>query len=123
MCSPARESRDRPETGEKSRLSRGGLLGTLPSTTRFMFDLALATLEHNWRDGYTVPSPRLYPFQWNWDAGFIALGHAATHPERAIAEIRSVFRAQWRNGMLPHIAFHRPDPNYFPGPEVWRTDR
>jgi hypothetical protein len=88
-----------------------------------MLDLAIATLERNWRDGYTVPSPRLYPFQWNWDAGFIALGHAYTHPERAIAEIRSMFRAQWRNGMLPHIAFHRPDPGYFPGPEVWRTDQ
>lgn len=83
--------------------------------------LAAATLERNWRDGYTVPSPRLYPFQWNWDAGFIALGHAYTQPERAIAEIRSMFRAQWRNGMLPHIAFHRPDSNYFPGPDVWQT--
>src|SRR5215207_11659315 len=77
-------------------------------------------LDNN-RDGYTLPSPRLYPFQWNWDSGFIALGHAYTHPERAIAEIRSMFRGQWRNGMLPHIVFHRPDPNYFPGPEQWRT--
>src|SRR3954463_8881503 len=86
-----------------------------------MFDLALATLERNWRDGYTVPSSRLYPFQWNWDSGFIALGHAYTHPERAIEEIRSLFRGQWRSGMLPHIVFHRPDPNYFPGADVWRT--
>jgi glycogen debranching enzyme len=83
--------------------------------------LARETLELNWRDGYTIPSPRLYPFQWNWDSGFIALGLAYHHPERAMSEIRHMFKGQWRNGMLPHINFHRPDPNYFPGPEVWKT--
>jgi glycogen debranching enzyme len=84
---------------------------------------ATATLDRNWRDGYTLPSPHLYPFQWNWDAGFIALGLGYVRPERAIAELRSIFRGQWSNGMLPHIVFHRPAENYFPGPEVWGTDR
>ncbi len=78
-------------------------------------------LDQNWRDGYTIPSARLYPFQWNWDSGFIALGLAYYRPERAIEEIRSMFKAQWRSGLLPHIAFHQVDPNYFPGPEVWAT--
>ena len=87
-----------------------------------MLASATATLDRNWRDGFTVPSARLYPFQWNWDAGFVALGLAYVRPERAIAEIRSLFRGQWSNGMLPHIVFHRPDENYFPGPEVWGTD-
>ena len=50
-----------------------------------MFAAATATLDRNWRDGYTLPSPNLYPFQWNWDAGFIALGLAYVRPERAIA--------------------------------------
>jgi len=84
-------------------------------------EMARATLDQNWRGGYTVPSPRLYPFQWNWDSGFIALGQAYYRPERAMEEIRNMFKGQWRNGMLPHIVFHRPDPNYFPGPEVWKT--
>lgn len=87
-----------------------------------MHEKAIATLDRNWRSGYTVPSPKLYPFQWNWDSGFIALGLAYHRPERAIEEIRSMFRGQWRTGMLPHINFHRPDPNYFPGPEAWGTE-
>jgi hypothetical protein len=88
-----------------------------------MFAAATATLDRNWRDGYTLPSPHLYPFQWNWDAGFIALGLAYVRPDRAISELRSVFRGQWLNGMVPHIVFHRPADNYFPGPDVWGTDQ
>jgi len=93
----------------------------VPAALRSLEELARDTLDGNWRDGYTLPSPKLYPFQWNWDSGFIALGLAYYHPERAIEEIRSMFKGQWKNGMLPHINFHRPDPNYFPGPEVWKT--
>ncbi len=88
-----------------------------------MLAAATATLDRNWRDGYTLPSPNLYPFQWNWDAGFIALGLAHVRPERAISELRSLFRGQWRNGMVPHIVFHRPADNYFPGPDAWGTDK
>ena len=84
---------------------------------------ARAILDQNWREGYTVPSARLYPFQWNWDSGFIALGQAYYRPERAIEEIRNMFKGQWRNGLLPHINFHKVDPNYFPGPEVWGTQQ
>lgn len=83
---------------------------------------ATATLDRNWRSGYTIPSPRLYPFQWNWDSGFIALGLAYHRPERAMEEIRSLFKGQWRNGLLPHIVFHQPDPNYYPGPDAWGTE-
>ncbi|MBX7121152.1 MAG: hypothetical protein K1X42_03410 [Opitutaceae bacterium] len=82
---------------------------------------AAETLDANWRGGYTIPSARLYPFQWSWDSGFIALGLACHRPERAMEEIRNMFRGQWRNGLLPHIVFHRDDPNYFPGPDVWGT--
>ena len=38
---------------------------------------ALAVLEANHRDGYTVPAQGLYPYQWCWDSGPIALGWAA----------------------------------------------
>ncbi|MFY8003196.1 MAG: MGH1-like glycoside hydrolase domain-containing protein [Chitinophagaceae bacterium] len=83
---------------------------------------AHALLELNWRKGYTIPSHRLYPFQWNWDAGFIALGWWYINPARAIEEINTMFSGQWKNGMLPHINFIHPDDNYFPGPEVWKTN-
>lgn len=80
-------------------------------------------LNNNWRDGYTIPSARLYPFQWNWDAGFIALALSYFNEDRAMEEIDSMFKSQWENGMLPHIAFHKQNENYFPGPDVWKTDQ
>lgn len=79
-------------------------------------------LNLNWRNGYTIPSRRLYPFQWNWDSGFIALGLAYFNPERALEEVRYMFKGQWKNGMLPHINFHHEDENYFPGPTIWNTE-
>jgi hypothetical protein len=84
---------------------------------------ARTVLDENWRAGYTLPSARLYPFQWNWDSGFIALGLGLYRPQRAIEEIRSMFKGLWANGMLPHIVFHKSDANYFPGPDVWKTER
>jgi hypothetical protein len=80
-------------------------------------------LQDNDRGGYTVPTGGLYPFQWNWDSCLVALGWAAFDEARAWQEIETLFSAQWDDGMLPHIVFHRPDPGYFPGPEVWRTGR
>ncbi|NIA71779.1 neutral trehalase [Pelagibius litoralis] len=76
-------------------------------------------LKENDRGGYTVPTPGLYPFQWNWDSCFVALGWATFDEVRAWQEIDSLFAAQWPDGMVPHIAFHREDPGYFPGPDVW----
>ena len=35
------------------------------------------TLRANDRGGYTVPNPRIYPFQWNWDSAFVAIGYAS----------------------------------------------
>jgi hypothetical protein len=75
----------------------------------------------NNRNGYTIPSPKLYPFQWSWDSGFIALGLSYFDRQKAYDEIRNMFRGQWSNGMLPHINFHHVDANYFPGPNVWGT--
>lgn len=78
-------------------------------------------LRMNDRGGYTVPTDGLYPYQWNWDSMFAAWGFAAFDLDRAWAEIDTLFRGQWPNGMVPHILFHRPDPGYFPGPDVWGT--
>ena len=77
----------------------------------------------NDRNGYTVPTDGLYPYQWNWDSVFVALGFAQFDRNRAWREIEILFESQWDNGMQPHIIFHQVDPNYFPGPSVWQTNQ
>ena len=81
---------------------------------------ARAILKANDRGGYTVPTAGLYPYQWNWDSVFAALGFAEHDIGRAWAEIETLFAGQWPNGMVPHILFHKVDPSYFPGPDVWK---
>ncbi len=75
----------------------------------------------NDRGGYTVPTDRLYPFQWNWDSAFVAMGFAAYDIDRAYRELERLAEGQWADGMIPHIVFHQPSDTYFPGPDVWRT--
>jgi alpha,alpha-trehalase len=84
---------------------------------------AAGIIRGNDRGGYTVPSKGLYPFQWNWDSCLVALGWARFDEDRAWTEIETLMGAQWPDGMVPHIVFHRPDPGYFPGPERWGTGR
>ncbi len=79
-------------------------------------------LLNNDRGGYTVPTEGLYPFQWNWDSAFVSLGFAEFDRSRAWQEIETLFDAQWDDGLMPHIVFHKANPGYFPGPEVWQTD-
>ena len=80
-------------------------------------------LEQNWKGKFTIPSPRLYPFQWNWDSGFIALGNLHTNPEHAILEMETLFTGQWKNGFLPHIIFYEADKysSYFPSADFWNS--
>ncbi|CUH52024.1 MGH1-like glycoside hydrolase domain-containing protein [Shimia marina] len=73
----------------------------------------------NDRGSYTVPTAGLYPYQWNWDSAVAALGFAQFDVERAWVELETLFQGQWADGMVPHILFHKNDPGYFPGPEVW----
>lgn len=42
-------------------------------TTAELISQARRLLQDNDRDGVTVPSPELYPHQWNWDSAFAAL--------------------------------------------------
>jgi hypothetical protein len=85
---------------------------------------ALAVLESNLRDGYTVPAQGLYPYQWCWDTGPISLGWAAAGRwEEAWGELEKLFSAQWPSGLVPHIVFWTQDDTYFPGPDVWATGR
>lgn len=77
-------------------------------------------LDLNWRDGFTVPRDKLYPFQWNWDSGFVSLGMAHKDLHKAIEEIQSLFSGQWENGMIPHIIFHSEnEKTYFPNFDFW----
>lgn len=80
---------------------------------------AEAIMRGNDRGGFTVPTARLYPFQWNWDSAFAALGFAAFDMGRAWRELETLVSGAWPNGMIPHIVFRRDDPDYFPGPDVW----
>ena len=60
-------------------------------------------LAQNWLGHSTKPAPHLYPHQWNWDSGFIAMGYARYNQHRAQQELSTLFQAQWANGMLPQI--------------------
>ena len=41
---------------------------------RDRFQNAVEIITKNDRGGYTVPTSKLYPHQWNWDSAFTALG-------------------------------------------------
>ena len=84
-------------------------------------ETAIETLRLNESGGFTKPSLHLYPYQWNWDSAVIALGLSNFDIAAAQTEIRSLLKGQWQDGMVPHIIFHKVDPNYFPGPEFWQT--
>jgi hypothetical protein len=85
---------------------------------------AKVILERNRSGSSTKPAPSLYPHQWNWDSGFIAIGLARYDPELAMEELETLFEAQWSNGMLPQIVFNpRALGHYFPEPDFWQTDR
>jgi glycogen debranching enzyme len=80
-------------------------------------------LRGNDRGGYAVPTDRLYPFQWNWDSGFVAMGWATFDEPRAWNELAFLLKGQWDDGMIPQIIFHAPSDDYFPGPGVWGIRR
>lgn len=87
-----------------------------------MKNKAIEILNNNWRDGYTVPSENLYPYQWEWDSGFIAIGLAHFDMDKAHQELNTLLNAQWENGFIPHIVFHKVSDTYFPGPNFHRAD-
>jgi glycogen debranching enzyme len=88
-----------------------------------LIEKAKSVLADNWLGASTKPAPQLYPHQWSWDSAFIAIGNAHYNQARAEEELRTLFKAQWGNGLLPHIVFNPKSENYFPGPDFWKTDR
>lgn len=80
-------------------------------------------LAQNQRGEYTIPADGPYPHQWLWDSCFVAIGLANYDTERAQMEIKSLFRGQWANGMMPNMIFadgdeHRRDRNMW---QSWRN--
>lgn len=75
------------------------------SDTSDFIDQAAQVLKDNDHGLFTIPAHGLYPHQWLWDSCFISIGLRHLDVERAKIEILSLCRAQWRNGMLPHIIF------------------
>ncbi|ETX02672.1 MAG: hypothetical protein ETSY1_02705 [Candidatus Entotheonella factor] len=82
---------------------------------------AVSILNNNDRGGFTIPTARLYPYQWNWDSAFIALGLATIDRQRAWRELTMLIDGQTADGMIPSILFRNDNPDYFPGPSVWQT--
>lgn len=87
-----------------------------------LINSAKKVLDNNFQEGgFTIPSKGLYPFQWKWDSGFIALGYAHYNVHRAKREIKTLLDAQWENGFIPHIIFHNDSDTYFPGPDFHKS--
>ncbi len=95
----------------------------MTTETEKIYGRALEVLRENDRGRYTVPTKGLYPFQWNWDSCLTALGQSHYDEARAWTEIETLLAHQWPDGMVPHIVFHAHSDGYFPGPDVWGTDR
>ena len=51
---------------------------------------AIKILQDNDRGNFTIPTNRLYPFQWNWDTAFTALGVSYFDDYRAWKEIKTL---------------------------------
>ena len=78
----------------------------------------------NHRNSFTLPSENIYPYQWKWDSGFIALGFAHFNLKFAISELREIYKGQWKNGFVPHILFHKSKElkHYFPGSSFYAAE-
>ena len=83
---------------------------------------AVEVLKVNDLGSMTSAAPNLYPHMWSWDAAFVAIGLARTSVPRAVTELRSLLKAQWSTGMIPHIVFSDNDTGYFPGFDRWGTE-
>jgi len=88
-------------------------------------DGARAVLDGSWIGASTLPSRTLYPHQWSWDSAFMAIGRSWYDEPKAQQELRSLFRAQWADGRVPHIVFNPSvaEDAYFPGPAFWESSK
>ena len=69
---------------------------------------ARAVLEAHWvPEGYAVPNPSTYPWQWLWDSCFHALCWAELGDDRGLAELRTALSVQAADGFVPHMNYVR----------------
>lgn len=78
---------------------------------------AFRVLDGAWQPdlSYCAPNPATYPHLWLWDSCFHTMAWAALGDDRAGRELEAVFRNQFRNGFVPHMAYR--------GASVWRGPR
>jgi hypothetical protein len=77
---------------------------------------AQEVLRRNDMGGWTRAASDLYPQQWSWDTGFIAIGLAHLDTHRAAQELLTLFQHQWKTGKVPHIVFNPEAPPHSRGP-------
>ncbi len=78
-----------------------------------------AAFEAHWRPpGYTCPNAERYPWQWLWDSAFHSIvWERLGRPDRAVAELATLFRGQDpATGFVPHVGYHS-DPHF--AAEFW----
>lgn len=85
-----------------------------------LVDNAKQVLQDNRHGKHTIPAEGIYPHQWFWDSCFIAIGLANYDIDRAQAELLSLIKGQWHNGMIPHMVFD-PGAFYRQDRELWRS--
>ena len=57
-----------------------------------MIKEAINVIKKNDRGGFTIPTNRLYPHQWNWDSGFTALGISSLGQIKSMARISYAYQ-------------------------------
>jgi len=103
----------------------GPTLGAMREAARALLQANTESVEYegrSWR--YSVPSTGSYPHQWLWDSGFHAIVWSLFDPARGCDELRSLFRWQRPNGLIPHVIFWHPKRAYLHiWPHLESTDR
>ena len=69
---------------------------------------ARAVLEAHWvPEGYAVPNPATYPWQWLWDSCFHAVCWAELGDDRGLIELQTALSVQCEDGFVPHMNYVR----------------
>ncbi|MCY3910780.1 MAG: hypothetical protein OXF99_04655 [bacterium] len=71
-------------------------------------EAARAVLEAHWvPEGYAVPNPATYPWQWLWDSCFHAVCWAELGDDRGLTELQNALSVQGADGFVPHMNYVR----------------
>ncbi len=71
-------------------------------------EAARAVLEAHWvSEGYAVPNPATYPWQWLWDSCFHAVCWAELGDDRGLIELQTALSVQAADGFVPHMNYVR----------------